>query len=293
MGVASFRQVSYAVWEAMAAGWDARHAYFEATAQPVTQRMLERLGPARGQTLLELAAGTGVVGFAAAALVRPTGRVLVSDFSSAMVEAAKRHAARVGLANVECLVLDAEPLDVGDDAVDGVLCRWGYMLMADPAAALRETRRVLRRGGRLVCAVFATPDESPWAALPTGVLRDRGHMPPAEARAPGIFALVHPRPSPHALRERGLHRPEHRGSQLRVSVRRRGRLLGVPHRCGRRDCDGARSARRRRASTGSRRDARSPARVRGARRDRAAGRLARCDVRRLTDDPVRTSDTDT
>ena len=39
-------------------------------------------------------------------------------------------------------------------SVDAVLCRWGYMLMADPAAALRETRRVLRPGGRLALAVW-------------------------------------------------------------------------------------------------------------------------------------------
>ena len=45
--------------------------------------------------------------------------------------------------------MDAEKMDLEDDSVDGVICRWGYMLMADPAAALAETRRVLRDGGRL------------------------------------------------------------------------------------------------------------------------------------------------
>jgi SAM-dependent methyltransferase len=64
------------------------------------------------------------------------------------------------------------------------------MLMADPAAALAETRRVLRRGGRLACAVFAGPEQNPWAALPSRVLQQRGHMPPPEAGAPGILALA-------------------------------------------------------------------------------------------------------
>jgi len=40
-------------------------------------------------------------------------------------------------------------LRIDDDSVDGVVCRWGYMLMDDPAAALSETRRVLRPGGRV------------------------------------------------------------------------------------------------------------------------------------------------
>jgi len=189
MDATEFRRASHAVWEAMAPAWDDRHAYFEQTARPVTERMLERLAPARGQTILELAAGTGITGFAAAELVGPGGRVIVSDFSKAMVETAERRAAELGLGNVEFRVLDAEQLDLPDDAVDGVLCRWGYMLIADPAAALAETRRVLRDGGRLACAVFAGPEQNPWAALPSGVLQERGHLPPPEAGAPGILAL--------------------------------------------------------------------------------------------------------
>ena len=178
------------MWEAMAPGWDSRHAYFEEIARPVTDLMLERLAPERGQTILDLAAGTGVGGFAAAGLVGPEGHVIVSDFAEGMVDAAKRHAARLGLTNVECRVLDAERLDLPDDAVDGVTCRWGYMLMADPAAAFSETRRVLRPGGRLAFAVFTGPDENPWGSLPAGVLVERGHVPPPEVGAPGLFALA-------------------------------------------------------------------------------------------------------
>jgi ubiquinone/menaquinone biosynthesis C-methylase UbiE len=190
MGETEFRRASRAVWDAMAPGWDDRHAYFEETARPVTERMLERLAPTGGQTILDLAAGTGVAGFAAAALVRPGGRVIVSDFAEAMVAAAERRAAELGLDNVECRVLDAQRLDVPNEAVDGVLCRWGYMLMADPAAALAETRRVLRGRGRLSCAVFAEPARNPWAALPSRVLEERGHMPPPSQGAPGILALA-------------------------------------------------------------------------------------------------------
>jgi ubiquinone/menaquinone biosynthesis C-methylase UbiE len=190
MNETGFRHASRTVWDAMATGWDDRHAYFEETARPVTELMLERLAPATGQAILDLAAGTGVAGFAAAALVGPGGHVIVSDFSEAMVAAAARRAADLGLANVECRVLDAERLDVPSEAVDGVLCRWGYMLMADPAAALAETRRVLRGGGRLSCAVFAEPERNPWAALPSRVLEERGCMPRASEGAPGILALA-------------------------------------------------------------------------------------------------------
>jgi ubiquinone/menaquinone biosynthesis C-methylase UbiE len=192
MDAQEYRRASRDVWSAMAPGWDRRSAYFEQTARPVTERMLERLAPRAGETILDLAAGSGAVGMAAAALVGPGGRVIVSDFSEAMVEAARGNAARLGLANVECRVLDAERIALDDDAVDGVVCRWGYMLMADPAAALAETRRVLRPGGRLACAVFSGPEENPWAALPAGILVELGHMPPPERGGPGILALADP-----------------------------------------------------------------------------------------------------
>jgi SAM-dependent methyltransferase len=174
----------------MAPGWDTRHAYFEEVARPVTVQMLKQLEPVPGQVILELAAGTGVVGFAASSLVEPGGRVIVSDFSQAMVKAAQSQAARLKLGNVECRTLDAERLDLPDAAVDGVLCRWGYMLMLDPSAAFAESRRVLRRGGHLSCAVFSGPEQNPWVALPSQVLRERGHLPPASAGAPGILALA-------------------------------------------------------------------------------------------------------
>ena len=53
--------------------------------------------------------------------------------------------------------MDAEQIELSADSVDGVLCRFGYMLLTDPAAALAQTRRVLRPGGRLALAVWGAP----------------------------------------------------------------------------------------------------------------------------------------
>jgi ubiquinone/menaquinone biosynthesis C-methylase UbiE len=185
-----FKRASHAVWEAMAPGWDERHAYMETTARPVTQRLLDSLEARPGQTILELAAGTGVVGFTALTALGDATRLIVSDFAGAMVEAARRHGDELGLGRVEYRVLDAEALDLPDESVDRVLCRWGYMLMADPGAALSETRRVLRRDGRVSCAVFAGPAENPWAALPMSALVESGNVPAPQSGQPGILALA-------------------------------------------------------------------------------------------------------
>jgi SAM-dependent methyltransferase len=118
------------------------------------------------------------------------GRLISSDFSPEMVEVARRRAAELGLGNVEHRVIDAEEIPLDDDSVDGVLCRFGFMLMPDPEAALAETRRVLRPGGRLALAVWSTAERNPWISLAGRVLAELGRAPPPEPGAPGMFVLA-------------------------------------------------------------------------------------------------------
>jgi SAM-dependent methyltransferase len=87
-------------------------------------------------------------------------------------------------------VLDAEALDLPSQSVDAALCRCGYMLMADPGAAFRETARVLVPGGRVAFAVWGEAAANPWAALPLrAVATAVGASPPAPG-APGLWALA-------------------------------------------------------------------------------------------------------
>jgi SAM-dependent methyltransferase len=86
--------------------------------------------------------------------------------------------------------MDAARLELPDDAVDGILCRWGYMLLDEPGAALAEARRVLRPGGRLVFAIWAEADRNPWATTLGRILLERGHIEPPVPGSPGMFALA-------------------------------------------------------------------------------------------------------
>jgi SAM-dependent methyltransferase len=185
------RQIQ-ATWERMAPGWEQRRDSIWQVSAEVGRELVDAIDPQPGETVLELAAGLGDTGFLAAERVGRDGKLVSSDFSPAMVDAARRRAEELGVTGVEFRVLDAQALELADESVDAVLCRWGYMLMPDPAAALRETGRVLRPGGRLALSVWGAAADNPWASIPGRTLVEAGLLEPPRAGAPGVFALADP-----------------------------------------------------------------------------------------------------
>ncbi len=204
----AYREQSRETWAEMAPGWEARNKWMNEYAGRVNEWIIEKVDPQPKETVLELAAGPGDLGFRVAERVGDGGRVLSTDFSPEMVGVARRLGDARGLTNVEYRVLDAEAMDLDDESADRVVCRWGYMLMADPAAALSETKRVLHSGGPLAFAVWAAPERNPWAALPAKVLIERGHMPPPQPGTPGIFAMADPERVRALVGEAGFGEPE-------------------------------------------------------------------------------------
>jgi ubiquinone/menaquinone biosynthesis C-methylase UbiE len=189
------RDVSLRSWEEAAPGWTRQQTAMREFGAPVSHWMLDAISPQPGQRVLELAAGLGETGMLAAELVAPMGGVVISDQAEAMLDNARERMLALGLGNVELQVLNAEWIDLPVASVDAVLCRWGYMLMADPLAALRETRRVLRPGGRAALAVWDSLERNPWALLPMYELNERGLSTGGTATSsqpgtPGPFALA-------------------------------------------------------------------------------------------------------
>lgn len=188
--IEAYRGASYAVAEQIAPTWERRREDVERVMRPVREWMIHELAPQRGQTLLELAAGVGDTGFEAAALLGDQGRLICSDLSPRMLEAARRRGSELELSNVEYRVIDGERIELDSASVDGVVCRLGYMLMPDPQLALAETRRVLRPGGRVTLAVWGGPERNPFFTAAVIALVERGHMPPPEPGGPGIFSMA-------------------------------------------------------------------------------------------------------
>ncbi|MEO8686905.1 MAG: methyltransferase domain-containing protein [Solirubrobacteraceae bacterium] len=183
-----YRKESRVRWGAQARGWGEQAERMAAVTMGVSVWMVDALDLQPGHEVLELAAGTGEVGFLAAEQIEPGGTLISSDFVPEMITVAQARAERLGITNVRFRQIDAESIDQPAASLDGVLCRWGYMLMADGEAALRETRRILRPDARVALAAWTSPTENPWASIPTAELVRRGHMERPDPDAPGQFA---------------------------------------------------------------------------------------------------------
>jgi ubiquinone/menaquinone biosynthesis C-methylase UbiE len=127
----------------------------------VQRGLLDAAALAPGECVLDVASGTGQVALQAAEAVGALGSVLGIDLSARMVDAAQRRAPP----NTCFARMDAQELALPGAHFDVVLCSLGLMYLPDPGQALREMRRVLRPGGRLVLSVWGERARCGWAAL--------------------------------------------------------------------------------------------------------------------------------
>jgi len=184
-------------WVRAAEGWEKQADTFGRDSLPVSAAMVEAIAPRPGHTVLDLAAGIGDTGYLAAELIQPGGQLMTSDFAPEMLAAAQRRAQRKGITNARFRQIDLNlPIDQPAASVDGVLCRWGYMLLNDPESALRDTRRILKQDGKLALAAWTGPDDNLWSVIPVKILEGRGLLEP-HPPGPGQFAWK----DPHDIRE--------------------------------------------------------------------------------------------
>jgi ubiquinone/menaquinone biosynthesis C-methylase UbiE len=155
-----------------------------------TQRMLEAAGLGPGDHVLDIAAGTGDQSLLAARIVGPGGSILATDSSAEMLGIAERVVQQEGLTNITTRVMDAEQLDLQDNAFDAVICRLALMLIPHYQQALREIRRVLKPGGKLAALVWSAPENNPLFSLPLAIVSKYARG--ASSHRPDPFALSDP-----------------------------------------------------------------------------------------------------
>jgi len=134
---------------------------FEAYASDLARRA----AAAEPLRVLETAAGTGVVARALAPLLRSDAHYVVSDLNQPMLD---RAASRQGPdRRIAWWQADAMNLPCEDESFDAVVCQFGAMFFPDKVAGYRETRRVLKRGGRFLFNVWDRIEENEFAEVVT------------------------------------------------------------------------------------------------------------------------------
>lgn len=150
-------------------GWDLAVDSYEPAWQkqlaPAHDALLAQARFAPGERVLDVACGTGLVTFEAARRVGAGGSVAGIDISGEMVLAAEHRARALAPGNVQFQRMDAELLVFADGSFDVVVCALGLMYMPEPEQALREMRRVLKPGGRLLLAVWGERARCGWSAV--------------------------------------------------------------------------------------------------------------------------------
>jgi ubiquinone/menaquinone biosynthesis C-methylase UbiE len=150
-------------------GWDLAanryEALWEDALSDAHRRLLDLAVPARGEAVLDVACGTGVIALAAARQVGPAGRVLGVDIAERMVERATQRAWELDVANATFARMDGEQLDAPSESFDLAYCALGLMYMPDPEQAMREIHRLLRPGGRVAIAVWGQRARCGWSPI--------------------------------------------------------------------------------------------------------------------------------
>jgi ubiquinone/menaquinone biosynthesis C-methylase UbiE len=179
-------------WRESAPYWQKHHDTIRVMFEPITRAIIEDAQIASGQSVLDVAGGTGEPSLTIAEVVGPAGRVTYTDAVAEMVAAAEQEARRRGLSNIEFHQCPADSLPFKVNSFEATVCRLGVMLFPDPLAALREMLRVTKPGGVLSLAVWHGPESNPFFRLPLEVLARYLDSPPADPNAPGAFRFAQP-----------------------------------------------------------------------------------------------------
>ena len=190
------------MWDSVAPGWEANAAFVDEQLALATGELLDAAGIGEGDRVLDLAAGPGGAGLAAAPRVGSGGSVVLSDVAAEMVAAAARRASAD--AQVSTAVFDQSAIDRPDASFDAVINRHGLMFVEEPVETVAEAVRVLRDGGRYATMTWGRRELNPWLGLVLDAVSDQFGVPFPPPSVRGPFSLEDAGVLTSVLRDGGL-----------------------------------------------------------------------------------------
>ncbi len=138
-------------------------------------RLIEDLPPRIGDSVLDIATGTGTIAFHTASLVGPSGNVVGVDLSKGMINEANKKLAASDTHNLEFILADAERLEFPTNRFDRIYCASAFFCFLNPLTTLRHWYDLLKPGGGL--GFHAIPETSYfWVSVARSVLEHYGHL---------------------------------------------------------------------------------------------------------------------
>ena len=150
--------------------WDKYRKFIQVMYKPVTDALVADAGVKQGHIVLDVATGPGEPALSIIDLIGPTGEIVGVDAAPAMVEVAKREAARRRVANAHFEAAPADKLPFDAQTFDSVICRFGAMFFPSPVDSLREVLRVLKPAARMALAVWSVLERNPFQYVVSDVV---------------------------------------------------------------------------------------------------------------------------
>lgn len=177
-------------WQESAPYWAKHGDMVQAMFAPITSALIEAASLKAGDSVLDVAGGSGEPSLTIAAALGRSASIVFTDAVAEMVSASRNQARLRRLTNIKFLQCVGEALPFLPDKFDVVVCRLGLMLFPDPVGAIREMLRVAKPGGRIAAAVWAPRDSNPFFHVVADIVSRYVESPPEDPDAPGAFRFA-------------------------------------------------------------------------------------------------------
>ncbi|MCI4368112.1 MAG: methyltransferase domain-containing protein [Thermoplasmata archaeon] len=192
--------------------WNESAAHYDSWARnlsPYRRDVLRSVAPRPGEEFLDLATGPGEPALSIAQRVGPRGRVVGVDISREMIAIARRSARESGVGHARFLTMDCSHLRFPDASFDAVVSCFGFQIFTDPQRVALESRRVLRKGGRIALSLWGPPERTPSVNAIIGPMM-RFAEPDEAGYLPSTFEMGAPGQLSAFLRAAGFRNPRER-----------------------------------------------------------------------------------